>query len=491
MSPASARALARLVPLVLSASAFAQDSLRDHLQPITAPVKYGGVYHLGTGTWTRPDAPHPLSYSGAAVIYDNTCIGTYFSGMPTGAVFVDEGRLPSRTSPLVPNAWGLGNDSEAGSENVYTIDGFQVGYCTSTTATRSYQVRFYQTYTACAATPATPTASIPVTGLPGATTAGAQTCWTIDIDLCASSLSFAMNADGDGSYQDGASDLFGWSIQLGSSTALGGDGWIIAGGSFTAGSYQTCSGSDGTIFDTGAFSPIFPANSDPITLGCGTLPAGASPERGSGMGSLDVFRIESYTGLPDGCYWFGGAPAANLYLQLYTADTTLPTLRPMQSFCAPGTGSSACPCGNPPSGGLARGCNNTAGTGGAFLSASGDALLGADTLVFTSHNQPPTGLSVLIQSSARTLNPTGFAHGVTCLAGSLRALYVKQAVSGGIVAPGAGDPSVSARSAALGDTISAGTQRFYMVAYRDPGLLGSCIPIATLNSTDAGQVIWR
>ncbi len=490
MSPASARALARLVPLVLSASAFAQDSLRDHLQPITAPVKYGGVYHLGTGTWTRPDAPHPLSYSGAAVIYDNTCIGTYFRGDAHGRRLRRRGPGAIAHESVVRTRLGPGQRLRGRLGERLHDRRLPGRLLRRRPRRRSYQVRFYQTYTACAATPATPTASIPVTGLPGATTAGAQTCWTIDIDLCASSLSFAMNADGDGSYQDGASDLFGWSIQLGSSTALGGDGWIIAGGSFAAGSYQTCSGSDGTIFDTGAFSPIFPANSDPITLGCGTLPAGAGP-RGSGMGSLDQFRIESYAGLPDGCYWFGGAPAANLYLQLYTADTTLPTLRPMQSFCAPGTGSSACPCGNPPSGGLARGCNNTAGTGGAFLSAGGDALLAADTLVFTSHNQPPTGLSVLIQSSARTLNPTGFAHGVTCLAGSLRALYVKQAVSGGIVAPGAGDPSVSARSAALGDTISAGTQRFYMVAYRDPVLLGSCIPIATLNSTDAGQVIWR
>ena len=476
--------------LLVGSSSAAQEMLRNHMQPITAPVRYGGVYHLATGTWTRANAPLSMSYSGAAILYDNTCPTGYLAPGVTGAIFVDEGRLPSPTSPVVGNVWGLGNDSEVGSQLTYTIDGFQVGYCTNSTTSPSYQLRFYEAYTPCEAPPA-PTASILLTGLPAAVTAGALACWTIDIDLCGSSQSFTMKADGDQSYQGVPADHFGWSWQLLSPGALGGDGWLMAGGLQVAGSYQGCSGSDGTIFDTGSFSPVFPHNSDAIALGCGSLPAGASPEAGTGMGTLDQFRIEGYPGLPSGCYWFGGNPSGNFHLQLYTANTTLPQTRPLQPFCIPGGGSPACPCGNPPTGGSGRGCNNTAGTGGAFLTASGDADLGADTLVFTSHNQPPTGLSVLLQSSVRASSASTFGHGLSCLGGSLKSLYLKQAVAGTLVAPAGGDPSVSARSAALGDTIGAGTQRFYMVAYRDPGALGTCAASATLNSSSAGQIIWR
>ncbi|MBK7645568.1 MAG: hypothetical protein IPJ19_21470 [Planctomycetes bacterium] len=53
------------------------------------------------------------------------------------------------------------------------------------------------------------------------------------------------------------------------------------------------------------------------------------------------------------------------------------------SVCAPGDGNVlACPCGNPPWG-ASRGCDNSAGTGGAALSAQGIAYLSLDSLVFT------------------------------------------------------------------------------------------------------------
>lgn len=482
------RALA--LAFFLAPTAVAQDSLRSHVQPITAPVRYGGVYHLATGTWTRASAPQSMSYSGAAILYDNTCPSGYLAPGVTGAIFTDEGRLPSPTSPVVGNGWGLGNDSEIGSQRTYTIDGFQVGYCTNATASRSYQVQFYEAYTPCEVPPA-PTASFQLTGLPASATAGALACWTIDIDLCGSGQSFTMQADGDQVYQNVPADHFGWSWQLLSAATAGGDGWMMAGGLYSSGSYTGCSGSDGTIFDTGSFSPVFPHNSDAIALSCGSLAAGSSPEAGSGMGSLDQFRIEGYPGLQPGCYWFGGNPAASFHLQLYTANTTLPQTRPLQAFCAPVAGSPACPCGNPPAGGSGRGCNNTAGTGGASLSASGDAVLGADTLVFTSHNQPTTGLSLVLQSSVRVISATSFGHGLSCLGGTLLPLYVKQALAGTVVAPGGGDPAVSLRSATLGDTITAGTQRFYMVAYRDVGSLGSCAASTAFNASAAGQVIWR
>ena len=54
-----------------------------------------------------------------------------------------------------------------------------------------------------------------------------------------------------------------------------------------------------------------------------------------------------------------------------------------------------------------------------------------------------------------------------CVGGQLKRLGLKIA-SGGIASyPGVGDPSISARSAALGDGIAPGSQRFYQVYYRD------------------------
>jgi len=47
-------------------------------------------------------------------------------------------------------------------------------------------------------------------------------------------------------------------------------------------------------------------------------------------------------------------------------------------------------------------------------------------------------------------------------------MFLRIASAGGFASlPGAGDPSISARSAALGDPIGAGATRFYQAFYRD------------------------
>jgi hypothetical protein len=162
----------------------------------------------------------------------------------------------------------------------------------------------------------------------------------------------------------------------------------------------------------------------------------------------------------------------------------------MVSFCSPGTsGVIACPCGNPPAG-LNRGCNNSSGTGGAQLTASGVASLGGDTLVFTATDEKPTALSIFLQGNAEIASGVAFGQGVRCVGGMLRRLYVKNATGGTVSAPQGGDPSVSARSAALGDPLSAGQQRGYTVYYRDPIVLGGCPPASTFNATQGGRVVW-
>ncbi len=163
-----------------------------------------------------------------------------------------------------------------------------------------------------------------------------------------------------------------------------------------------------------------------------------------------------------------------------------------ETLCLPASdGVSACPCNNGTAS-LDRGCDNSAGTGGALLTASGIAYLSQDSLTFTTVGELPSATTVLVQGDA--LIPAGvvFGQGVRCVGGALRRLYVKTAISGSITAPdtAAGDPSVSARSATLGTALQPGVAYYYFAFYRDPLVLGGCPATSTFNATQAGRVSW-
>jgi len=163
---------------------------------------------------------------------------------------------------------------------------------------------------------------------------------------------------------------------------------------------------------------------------------------------------------------------------------------PMTSYCSPGlAGVLACPCANPASG-AGKGCDNSSTTGGASLSATGSASLLADTLVFTTAGEKPTATSIVLQGTATSATGVVFGQGIRCVAGSLKRLYVKNASGGSITAPAGADPTVSARSSALGDPLSAGLTRYYAVYYRDPIVLGGCAAASTFNITQSGSVAW-
>ena len=162
------------------------------------------------------------------------------------------------------------------------------------------------------------------------------------------------------------------------------------------------------------------------------------------------------------------------------------------SLCDPATaGVISCPCSNPPSE-SGRGCDNSAASGGAVLAASGAAYVSMDSLVFTTSSELPTSTSIVLQGTSDLVSGVAFGQGVRCVGGSLKRLYVKVASGGSITAPdfAVGDPSVSARSAALGDMISAGEGRWYVVYYRDPVVLGGCPASSTFNATQTGRVNW-
>ena len=162
------------------------------------------------------------------------------------------------------------------------------------------------------------------------------------------------------------------------------------------------------------------------------------------------------------------------------------------SLCDPGGNNVLpCPCANPPSA-PGRGCDNSSSTGGATLAASGIAYLSIDSLVFTTTDERPTATSILLQGNASIPTGLAFGQGVRCAGGTLKRLYVKSALGGSISAPnfGAGDPSVSARSAQLGSPIQAGLPYFYVVYYRDPVVLGGCPATSTFNATQTGSISW-
>jgi hypothetical protein len=79
-----------------------------------------------------------------------------------------------------------------------------------------------------------------------------------------------------------------------------------------------------------------------------------------------------------------------------------------------------------------------------------------------------------------------------CAGGALKRLYVKNATSGTASAPQGGDPSVSARSAALGDVIHAGNTRSYQTYYRDPNLAFCPPPAGNAWNVSSGlRIQWQ
>jgi Tol biopolymer transport system component len=162
------------------------------------------------------------------------------------------------------------------------------------------------------------------------------------------------------------------------------------------------------------------------------------------------------------------------------------------SLCDPGiAGVIGCPCSNPPAG-PGSGCDNSAATGGAILSASGITGVLTDGLTFRTSGEPSSALSILAQGNSAASGGIVYGQGVRCAMGGIRRLYTKPAVAGAVLVPNLpnGDVQVSVRSAATGDRILAGQSRWYFVFYRDPVVLGDCPANSTFNVTQTGRIDW-
>ena len=163
--------------------------------------------------------------------------------------------------------------------------------------------------------------------------------------------------------------------------------------------------------------------------------------------------------------------------------------KPGTPFCyGDGTLSTFCPCSN--FGASGRGCaNSLPGSTGALLESSGTTS--PDAVVLTASDEKPSALSIFFQCVGQDSNGLLFGDGVRCANGNLKRLYVKNASGGVASAPGLGDLSITARSAAAGDPIPPGATRYYQTYYRDPDP-AHCAPPAgsTFNITNGLSIAW-
>jgi Tol biopolymer transport system component len=134
-------------------------------------------------------------------------------------------------------------------------------------------------------------------------------------------------------------------------------------------------------------------------------------------------------------------------------------------FCAGDGSGAACPCAN--SGAIGHGCENSASTGGALLTANGAASLSSDSVQLTSAGEPADAFCIVLQGRT-AIGAVSFGDGLLCTGGPLTRLFLRRAAGGSLVVPRGTDPSLSARSAARGDPIPLGATRNYQVHYRDP-----------------------
>ena len=500
--------------LALSAAAFAQKQELRRFERVTGPVKNAGVYHLATGTWTRGAGAQLAAGAGSDIVYNNTLGSGYYAGTNTGEVWTASGRLPSLTSPQQvwnPIAAPVGTvpGSNVGCANSYTIDGFQIGYCSELPGPNTAMtIAFYQSWNPTCTTPVVaPPQGGPfaLTGLPGQTGTQANSCWFVNIDLAGATLSFNMLADGDGVYGANTDDGFAWTFTFPSVTSTTtqagpllagtpsdgrgpahlGVGWM----NFPPNVTTEGAGYDGTRFDgpTGALAPVYPGNG---AVGFPT-PGG---EAGSDALADDAMRIEFAGGVGNGCYFFGGplgsggnfdGPYSNFHMELYAKVACAPP-PPGFEYCAgdsldPNV-TTACPCSN--FGAVGNGCASSFNANGAHITATGQVAL--DNVVLQGSGMNATGNSIFLKGDTNDAGGVIFGDGVRCAVGTLIRLRTVPLVTGTSSFP---DSTQTITLSARGGTpVGSGLTGYYTVYYRNAA--AAFCPPGTFNTANGYQIVW-
>jgi hypothetical protein len=108
----------------------------------------------------------------------------------------------------------------------------------------------------------------------------------------------------------------------------------------------------------------------------------------------------------------------------------------------------------------------------------------------TSWGEKPVAFSVVLQGSL-AISSVHYGDGLRCVGGTLKRLLSHNAVGGVVTIPQDADPTLSAKSAALGDVIPAGSTRNYQVYYRDPSATFCPTPTGSaFNISNAIAVAW-
>jgi hypothetical protein len=159
----------------------------------------------------------------------------------------------------------------------------------------------------------------------------------------------------------------------------------------------------------------------------------------------------------------------------------------ISKFCFGDGSVSTCPCSNQGSSG--RGCNNSQATGGARMNAVGTT--NPDTIRLNVAAELPNAATLVFQGDALLTSPQVFGDGLRCCGGSIKRLYATSAVAGTLAVPDLGQPSISARSAALGDPLTSGSVRCYQAWYRDASPTFCAAPSGNAwNLSNAVRIVW-
>ncbi|MCY2960172.1 MAG: PQQ-dependent sugar dehydrogenase [Planctomycetota bacterium] len=159
-----------------------------------------------------------------------------------------------------------------------------------------------------------------------------------------------------------------------------------------------------------------------------------------------------------------------------------PDCAPLALCKGDGTGA-ACPCGN--SGASGRGCDNSFGTGGGLLAASGSARTSSDTLRLAASGMPPLGAALFFQGDSALAGGLGapFGDGLRCAGGAVQRLAVVD-VQGGSAAFGSG---AGGSLSALGSIPAEGAVRTYQAWYRNAAVYCTA---SAFNLTNGLRVTW-
>ena len=179
-----------------------------------------------------------------------------------------------------------------------------------------------------------------------------------------------------------------------------------------------------------------------------------------------------HAGLPDGGDTGIGSALNGIQLRkLSCAGCT--------AFCFGDGNGTACPCGNSGLGG--HGCQNSLGTGGAQLTASGTRSVAGDTVRLTVAGLPASTSVLFFQGTTPEGGGQGFAFGdgLRCAGGAVIRLGLRTA-SGGMVELGSGVAGDAPLSAA-GAVPPGGGTRHYQAWYRNSASFCTSAPYNLSN----------